>query len=131
MTYAMMKCMVFAGVPKDDPRLKAAFEWISAHYTLDVNPGFEAGRDPTAPYQGIFYYFHAMAQALTLYGAESITDSAGVQHAWRRELCGRIVSMQSKIDGSWTNANSPRWMEGNPLLGTAYALLVLDAAMPR
>lgn len=39
--------------------------------------------------------------------------------------------MQSKIDGSWTNANSPRWMEGNPLLGTAYALLTLDAALPR
>jgi hypothetical protein len=42
-----------------------------------------------------------------------------------------MVSMQSKVDGSWINHNSPRWYEGNPVLGTAYGLLTLDAAMPR
>lgn len=131
MTYALLKCMVFAGVSKDDPRLKAAFEWVSANYTLDVNPGFETTKDPGAPYQGLFYYFHTMAQALSNLGVDTLVDPSGTSHAWRAELCGRMVAMQSKVDGSWTNQNAPRWMEGNPLLGTAYALLTLDAAMPR
>jgi hypothetical protein len=131
MTYALLKCMVFAGVDKSDPRLKAAFEWVRANYTLDVNPGFDASIDPSAPYQGLFYYLHTMAQALDLLDVESLTDGAGIEHAWRAELCGRVVSMQSKLDGSWINRNSPRWYEGNPLLGTAYALLTLDAALPK
>jgi squalene-hopene/tetraprenyl-beta-curcumene cyclase len=130
MTYALLKCFVFAGLPKEDPRLAAAIKWCSANYTLDINPGFDANGNPAAPYQGLFYYLHTMAQALGALGLDQITDSAGVAHAWRPELCGRMVSMQSKIDGSWINHNSPRWYEGNPLLGTAYALLTLDAAMP-
>lgn len=131
MTYALLKCMLHAGVAKDDPRLAAAAQWCSENYTLDVNPGFDVGRDPAAPYQGLFYYLHTLAQALALLGNDTLRDSAGVEHAWRQEVCGRVVSMQSKTDGSWTNRNSPRWMEGNPLLGTAYALLTLDAALPR
>jgi hypothetical protein len=131
MTYALLKSLLNSGVAADDPRVKAAVAWIGKNYTLDVNPGFPPGRDPTAAYQGLYYYFHTMAQALSLVGIEEVTDSAGRSHAWRRELCGRIVSMQSKVDGSWTNANSPRWMEGNPLLGTAYALLTLGSALPK
>lgn len=131
MTYALLKSLVFAGAKKDDPRVVAASKWVQKNYTLDVNPGFPAGRDPQAPYQGLFYYFHTMAQALTLVGIEQVVDGTGHTHAWRNELCGRVVSMQSKVDGSWINANSPRWMEGNPLLGTAYALLTLEAALPR
>jgi len=131
MTYALLKCFVFAGVPKDDPRMQAAWEWCSRNYTLDVNPGFEHLSDPSAAYQGLFYYFNTMARALDAYGEDVVVDGAGVEHAWRNELCGRIVSMQSEIDGSWVNRNSPRWYEGNPLLATAYALLTLDVAMPK
>lgn len=131
MTYALLKSLVFSGASKDDPRVVAASKWVQKNFTLDVNPGFPAGRDPQAPYQGLFYYFHTMAQALTLVGIEHVVDGAGHTHMWRNELCGRVVSMQSKVDGSWINANSPRWMEGNPILGTAYALLTLDAALPR
>jgi squalene-hopene/tetraprenyl-beta-curcumene cyclase len=131
MTYALLKCMLYAGVAKDDPRLAAAAKWCSEHYTLDVNPGFDVGRDPAAPYQGLFYYLHTMSQALSLMGSDTIRDASGSEHAWRQEVCGRVVSMQSKTDGSWTNRNSPRWMEGNPLLGTAYALMTLETALPR
>lgn len=131
MTYALLKCMVFAGVPKDDPRLKAAFDWCQKNYTLDVNPGFVAGPDPTVAYQGLFYYFHTLARALSAMGVDSIVDGTGKTRNWRAELCGRLVSLQSKIDKSWLNQNSPRWYEGNPLLATSYALLALDAALPK
>lgn len=131
MTYALLKSFIFAGVPKDDPRMQACWEWLKKNYTLDVNPGFEASKDPTASYQGLFYYFHTMAKALDLYGEETIVDAQGKPHSWRAELCGRLVAMQRKEDGSWKNENSSRWWEGNPVLATSYALVTLDAAMPR
>ena len=71
-----------------------------------------------------------MARALDLYGAATIVDGQGQQHAWRKELSGRLIAMQSRTDGSWVNQNAPRWWEGNPVLATAYAMLALDAALP-
>jgi squalene-hopene/tetraprenyl-beta-curcumene cyclase len=131
MSYALLKSFVFAGLPKDDPRMKACWEWLKKHYTLDVNPGFESLREPSAPYQGLFYYFHTMAVALDLYGEETIVDPQGKSHPGRKELCGRLVGLQSKTDGSWKNENSPRWWESNPLLASSYAMVSLDAAMPK
>ena len=32
MTYAGLKSMMYAGLTKDDPRVKAATEWISKHH---------------------------------------------------------------------------------------------------
>ena len=130
MTYALLKGYLFAGLPKDDPRMQGAWKWVSANYTLDVNPGFEKADDPDAAYQGLYYYFLTMAKALDLYGQEVVVDGEGVEHAWRAELCGRLIAMQSKADGSWINVNSPRWWEGNPTLATAYAMLTLGTAKP-
>ncbi len=129
MTYALLKGYMLAGLSKDDPRVEAAWKWLREHYTLDVNPGFEASSNPTAGYQGLFYYFLSMARALALYGEDEVTDAAGAKHAWRSELCGRLVAMQRR-DGSWKNDNSARWFEGNPVLATAYALVTLRTARP-
>ncbi len=131
MTYALLKGYAFAGLPKDDPRMKAAWAWVSKNWTLDVNPGFQAGPDPTAAYQGLFYYFHTMAKALDLYGSETVVDAQGKEHAWRTELAGRVLGLVRKTDGAWVNENSSRWQEGNPVLGTAYALLTLEMTNKR
>ena len=121
MTFALLKGYMLAGLTKDDPRVEAAFHWIERNYTLDINPGFQASSDPGAAYQGLFYYFLAMARALELFGDGTLTTPDGAVHNWRVELAGRLVSMQLP-DGSWINHNSPRWFEGNPTLATAYAL---------
>jgi len=128
MTYALLKGYLFAGLPKEDPRVEAAWSWLRENYTLDVNPGFHAASDPTAAYQGLFYYFFTMAKALALYGEEHIVDGGGQSHAWRTELAGRLLSMQRQ-DGSWINSNAARWYEGNPVLATAYAMLTLGATL--
>ncbi|MDP6410025.1 MAG: hypothetical protein QGI46_11660 [Planctomycetota bacterium] len=130
MTYALLKGFVFAGLKQDDPRMQAAWKWIREHYTLDVNPGFEHVDDPRAAYQGLFYYFHTMARALDLFGEEHVVDPGGVAHPWRRQLCGRLLAMQRRDDGSWVNENAPRWWEGNPVLATSYAMITLSHAMP-
>ncbi len=128
MTYGLLRGYLFAGLSKDDPRVEAAWRWISANYTLDLNPGFETSSDPAAPYQGLFYYFHSMAKALDVYGAGVVVDAAGAEHDWRTELAGRLLSLQ-RPDGSWLNENSPRWWEGNPVLATSYAMLTLEIAL--
>lgn len=125
MTYALLKGYIFAGVPKDDPRMKAAFAWLCKNYTVDVNPGFERQPEANAAYQGLFYYFHTMAKALDLYGDETIVDAQGKSHSWRKDLAGRLVSLQNATDGKWVNENAERWYEGNPVLATSYALMSL------
>ena len=39
MTYAGIKSLIYCGVSKDDPRVKAAYDWIKKNYTVDRNPG--------------------------------------------------------------------------------------------
>ncbi len=56
MTYAGLKSMIYAGLGPDDPRVKAAIEWIAEHYTLDENPGMGAA--------GLYYYYQTFAKAL-------------------------------------------------------------------
>jgi squalene-hopene/tetraprenyl-beta-curcumene cyclase len=127
MSYALLKGYLFAGLSKDDARVQAVWKWLRENYTLDVNPGFQASDDPTAAYQGLFYYFYTMAKALDLFGERALVDAAGTSHDWRSELAGRLVAMQ-RPDGSWINENAARWFEGNPVLATSYAMLTLGTA---
>jgi squalene-hopene/tetraprenyl-beta-curcumene cyclase len=56
----------------------------------------------------------------------TITDAAGVSHDWRAELIAALAKRQQP-EGSWVNP-SDRFMEGDPNLVTAYALLALAYA---
>lgn len=128
MTYALLKGFVFAGVPKDDPRLQDALKWCSAHYTLDRVPGYEemAKVSPRAPFQGLFYYYLTMATALGALGDDELVTPDGKKHDWRGELAARLVSLQ-RPDGSFLNENSARWFEGDEVLATSYAVVTLAA----
>jgi len=125
MTYALLKSLIFTGLDPEDKRVKAAVKWVEKHYTLEENPGFEETKNPDAGQQGLFYYYLTMARALEALGQETITDARGTPHPWKKELARKILSLQ-RVDGSWINERSPRWFEGNPVLATSYALLVLD-----
>ena len=116
MTYAGLKSFLYAGVDKDDQRVKAAYEWISKHYALDSNPGVGA--------QGLYYYYHIFAKALDAVDQEKLVDSEGKTHFWKVDLVNELAKRQNK-DGSWTNKESERWMENDPNLVTAYSLLAL------
>ena len=120
MTYAGLKSMIFAGLDKDDPRVRAALEWLAKHYTFEENPGMGDA--------GLYYYYHTMAKALDVLGDEVFTDAAGTAHHWRGELAQAVIARQRE-DGSWVNANA-RWMENDPNLVTAYALLALAHVKP-
>ena len=120
MTYAGLKSMIYAGVGPDDPRVKAALQWIGKHYGLDSNPGMGDA--------GLYYYYHTFAKALHASGLDEIVDADGVKHDWRKDLIEELARRQ-RPDGSWVNENS-RWMEAMPSLTTAYALLSLTYCRP-
>lgn len=116
MTYAGLKSMIFAGVDRDDPRVKAAFEWAQQHYDLTSNPGMGQA--------GLYYYYHTFAKALDAMQVDVLRDAQGVEHNWRAELIAELAKRQ-RADGSWIN-DTPRWLEGDPNLVSAYALLALS-----
>jgi squalene-hopene/tetraprenyl-beta-curcumene cyclase len=124
MTYAGLKSFVYAGLTKDDPRVKAAWDWITKNWTLEENPGMRMG-NPQAARQGYFYYFLTLARALDEYDQPTITDPQGAKHDWRVELIEKLSSLQ-KPDGSWSG--EARWYEGNPVLATAYTVMALQEA---
>jgi squalene-hopene/tetraprenyl-beta-curcumene cyclase len=121
MTYAGLKSMIYAGVGKDDPRVKAAHEWVKQHYTVTENPGMGE--------QGLYYYYHTFAKALATMGESQLATADGQTHDWRAELVQQLAASQ-KSDGSWINSNT-RWLEGDPNLVTAYSLLALSYCQPQ
>jgi squalene-hopene/tetraprenyl-beta-curcumene cyclase len=121
MTYAGLKSMIYAGLTKDDPRVKAAWDWIGRNWTLDENPGMRLN-NPRIAQQGLYYYYHTLARALNAYDEPVITDRQGNQHDWRVEFVNKIASLQ-KEDGSFVGEE--KWMEGNPALVTSYVAIAL------
>jgi squalene-hopene/tetraprenyl-beta-curcumene cyclase len=119
MTYAGLKSFIHAGVSRDDPRVRAAFEWCVRNYDLEQNP--EMGQ------QGYYYYLHTMAKALNAYGEEIVVDAKGQSHRWRDDLIAAIVSRQ-KSEGFWQNPVG-RWWENEPQLVTSYCILALEEAL--
>ena len=122
MTYAGLKSYIYAGLTKDDPRVKAAWDWITKNWTLDENPGMRLA-DPANAQHGLYYYYYTMAKALGAYDEPVITDPQGNEHDWRVELVAKLAELQ-KSDGSWTGEE--KWQEGNPVLVTAYVVLALQ-----
>lgn len=120
MTYAGLKSMIYAGVGPDDPRVKAAYDWIRKHYTLEQNPGMGDA--------GLYYYYHTFAKALAALEQQELIDSDGQSHNWRQELIDQLAKTQLD-NGSWINTNA-RWLEADPNLVTGYALLALSYCRP-
>ena len=127
MTYAGLKSMIYAGLTKDDQRVKAAWDWIRKNWTMDVNPGMINAdpKNPQSAENGLYYYYHTLARALRAYGEPQVTDSKGNKHDWRIELIEKL-SAEQKPDGSFLGTQ--RFMENKPILSTAYAVLALQEA---
>lgn len=128
MTYALLKSYSLAGMKNDDPRMQAAIRWISDNWDLAVNPGVDPALGDKARYQGLFYYYLMMAQALDQCGVQTVKvtkDGKTEEIAWGKALRAQLMSLQ-KPDGTWVNDKNSRWMEKESLLCTCYALLALQ-----
>ncbi len=129
MTYALLKAYTLCGVKPDDVRIKAAIDWIGRNWTLDENPGAAPNAPKAERYQGLYYAYMVMAQALDIAGIDKLTtqteSGAKVEVDWRADLRKHLTSVQA-ADGSWVNDRNGRWWEDRALLCTIYALLALD-----
>ncbi|HEU4418811.1 MAG TPA: prenyltransferase/squalene oxidase repeat-containing protein, partial [Planctomycetota bacterium] len=136
MTYALLKAYTLAGLKGSDPRVQAAVKWIQNNWTLAVNPGADPSMREEVKYQGLFYYYMVLAQALDLAGVQTITFAAKAAGSdgkavpagevnWRKALREHLEAMQ-RPDGTWVNSKNGRWYENMPLLCTCYAMTGLE-----
>ncbi len=90
MTYAGLKSMIYAGLGRDDPRVKAALTYITQHYTLDENPGLGQ--------QGLYYYYHTFAKTMAVLGEPTLIDADGCHSRLEEPSWSR----------PWPSGSSPR-----------------------
>jgi squalene-hopene/tetraprenyl-beta-curcumene cyclase len=125
MTYAGLLALIYADVDRDDPRVRAAFDWTCKHWTLEENPGMGA--------EGLFFFYNVISRSLSAYGAEVIPNAEGTYINWRKDVALKLISMQT-IDptghGYWTNKDGRFW-EQDPVLVTAYSVLALEHLLGR
>ena len=124
-TYAGFKSLLYAGVGKNDSRVKAALNWIRRYWRLDSNPNMPHKQSQ----EGLYYYYHVFAKALRAYGEAEITDTRGRKHNWRHGLIDALGERVAQ-DGSWIN-EADRWQEGSKVLVTCYAVLALQEALQK
>ncbi len=116
MTYAGFKSLVYAGLTPDDPRVKAALDYMRRNYSVEENPGIGQ--------QGLYYYYQAFAKVMNSLGQPTFSDVDGTAHDWRADLVAALEKRQND-EGAWVNP-ADRFMEGNPNLVTAFALIALS-----
>lgn len=122
MSYQLMQAYLFAGVLKDDKRVKEVMRYVSNNFTLESNPGLPEKQAK----EGLYNYYRIMAEALNTLGDQKVESNKGKKIIWAKELSLHLKGLQ-KENGSWVNSQAPRWMEGNPDLVTAYCILALVA----
>jgi squalene-hopene/tetraprenyl-beta-curcumene cyclase len=117
-----LTALLEANVARSDPRVVGAAGWLRSNYTLDEQAG-GLGRS------GLYFYYHALADALSLYGEEPLLRPEARPADWRRELMIRLISLQradSQGLGYWVNQQGDP-AEKDPVLSTAYCVLTLEA----
>lgn len=115
-SYAGLLSLAYAELDKSDQRVAAVMQWLSENYTLDENPGMGQ--------QGLFYYFHTMAKALSASHTRELVTRDNKNVNWKKQLGLKLMDLQH-LDGYWVNPTS-RWWEKDPVLVTSYSLIALE-----
>jgi squalene-hopene/tetraprenyl-beta-curcumene cyclase len=125
MTYALLKCLLLAGVDPKDPRVVAALGWLTKNFAVDRNAGMPSDRALQGYYYGLFTAARTLGEyeRITQKPLE-VTDSTGRKHDWRKEIAEELLRRQAE-DGSWKNEQEERWEEGSKVLATSYAMQAL------
>ncbi len=125
LTYDGMMRLLYDDVRGNDPRVDAMLDWAQRGWSLDDNPGKGQA--------GLFFFWHAMVKCLDASGEEAIVPlTGGTPIQWREEFVKKLIALQhvdqAQQTGYWVNANKS-YMEDDPVLVTAYAMLSLERAL--
>lgn len=119
-TYAQLKSMVYADLSPHDPRVAKLLRWLREDTMIQTDPAAHGGK-------GLFYF--CLVYARVMHAMEDAKARAKI-HAWRP----RLVALMRKLrrpGGYWRNTASPQWLEGNRIMATTYAALILDNILTR
>jgi len=114
-SYAGLLSLIYAKLTPDDERVRGVLDWLQDNFSATENPGLGG--------QGLYYYYHSMAKALTALNLSELKKSDGTSIDWRQEIGNRILNSQEP-SGSWTNPTA-RWRESDTVYTTALATLTL------
>src|SRR5260370_15366378 len=84
-SYAGMLSYIYANLKRGDPRVAAVFDWLRQNYTLEENPGMGPA--------GLYYYFHTLTKALTIYGLNELEMKYGRKIDWRYALDMPLIDL--------------------------------------
>lgn len=122
MTYVGLLAMIYADLPRTDPRVRSAVDWATRHWTLEENPGVGD--------QGMYFFYHVLTRALSAYGQESLPRENAEAIAWKTAVTKKLMELQRPVPDSeqryWVNPSGRYW-ENDPVLVTSYCLLALLA----
>lgn len=125
-----IRCLLACGLPRTDPRVEAAANWLRAHFSGEQNPGHFPQEREVIRNAYYFYYTWSVAHALRRLEIDEIPQD-GRRVNWRDELIRALVRRQNP-DGSWFNEFSDA-RENDPLVATPFAaaalLLCVDDAV--
>lgn len=114
-----VRAFALAGVPADDPRAMAAWQWMRDHFRADAHPGEYAADRAGARESVYFYYVQALSAALI----RSNGLAEPVRREWAEQLTRALVARQ-RTDGSWRNP-SVDVREDDPLVASSLAVAAL------
>jgi squalene-hopene/tetraprenyl-beta-curcumene cyclase len=125
MTYSGLLAMIYAQLPRSDPRVRSAVDWAARHWSLDENPGMGSS--------GLFFFYNVLGKALNAYGVDELPSAGSENIKWREDLIKKVAARQivdeSGTTGHWVNTESKRFLEGDAILVTSYSLLALLFAL--
>lgn len=110
-----LQALLHAGVPADDPRVRAAAAWLEAQPRLDLPQGIPTGGSERWAESIVHYHLAVRAEAWALLGRPG---------AWRGEMRSLLAGWQRE-DGSFVNRDCHLMKEDDPFVATALAVLAL------
>jgi squalene-hopene/tetraprenyl-beta-curcumene cyclase len=122
MTADGIRGLLACGVSADNARLRAAREWLEAHFRVDRHPGTYVEAREGLRNSVYYYYAWSLAEAAHSLGIDKIPMPEG-DVRWAEALADELIRRQAEC-GSWTNpAGAQR--EDDPLVATSMAMSAL------
>jgi squalene-hopene/tetraprenyl-beta-curcumene cyclase len=111
------------GLPAEDPRVQAAWQWLAKNFSAEQHPGHYADGRQAERDSVYYYYCHSLAEALAHHPAETAAGDSAARSDWARAIAGALLKRQ-KPDGSWSNPEV-EVREDDPLVATSLATRAL------
>ena len=122
MTYSGLKSMIYCGVKADDPARQGGHEVDPGELRSEDQPGHRAGRS--------LLLLPRLCQGPGGRRQRHAGGRQGREARLAERSSSRNWPPRQQANGSWINAKSPRWVEGDPNLVTGYVLLALSYCRP-